>query len=120
MKKKMCIFLAAGMLMAGTALNVTAAEVQPRYTCTNPECTGGYMRSFCEKDYQLRFSGTHKRWPWSEPCMARYYTSFGGFKCFSCGVYGPVGRHDCKEEHESCGMGIYNVCPYNGGVTREV
>lgn len=31
--------------MAGTALNVTAAEIQPRYTCTNPECTGGYMAS---------------------------------------------------------------------------
>lgn len=116
MKKKIGIFLMVGLLSVGSALNVAAAA-QPRFLCSNPNCSnnGQGMSSFCYKDYQLYTSGEHKVFL-GDPCFARYYRSHGGYRCKACMQIGLYGNHDCKEEHESCGLGIYIICPYSGGL----
>lgn len=121
MRKKIGILLLTGVLFGSSVLNVQAGVVQPKGTC--PYCYS-FFNSFCDKNYFLYLSGEHKPL-FKDPCFARYYRSYGGYKCMNlvCEEYGYIGSagwHECKEEHESCGLGTYNVCGFNGGVLPTV
>lgn len=97
------------------------SQIAPRIGCT--VCQMGLCYSICLNDLTLNDIGTHSYDWWTQECEVRYYTATGAYQCDLCGSIRPVDyteefgdQHLCKEIHDSCGKGTYDVCVMGGYV----
>ena len=129
MKKKLFVWLLTASLLCmafGTVLTYAAPQVaetveseseeqQARYGGSCIQC-GGLMKMMCWQDMNLVDQGYHVKL--GSPCYARYYKCRTYNACWFCGNYEFLnGMHYCKEIHESCSKGEFDVCPAE--VTRK-